>query len=109
MTPKDIFGIVVRSLGLPLLVYAFWYLAYGFAILAGMQEHGPGYRTGYFISGFLCLAISLYFLRGAPLLLRFSYPEKRRPTDENPPPLPPVFAPESLTPPPGHTVHPPNL
>ncbi len=89
MNPKDIFGVVIRSFGLSLLVYSLWYLAYGVAITVGLPERMPGYRTGYFISGFLFLVVSLYFLRGAPLLLRFSYPEKRRPTSEEASALPP--------------------
>ena len=93
MNPKDTFGIVIRSFGLLLLIYSLWYLAYGVATTVGMPERLPGYRTGYFISGSLFLVVSLYFLRGAALLLKFSYPEKRRSMGEEPTVLPPPLPP----------------
>ena len=74
MTPKDIFGIIVRTFGLSLLIYAIWYLAYGVATVAGLPEDEPGYMIGYFITGGIYLLIGGYLLRGAPLLVRYSYP-----------------------------------
>lgn len=74
MTPRDIFGIVVRTFGLSLFIYAIWYLAYGVATVAGLPEEGPGYMIGYFITGGIYFIIGLYLLRGAPFLIRFSYP-----------------------------------
>jgi hypothetical protein len=76
MRPVDVFGIIVRVFGLSLLVYALWYLVYGFSTLLGLSEQTSGYRISYFISGVTFLALSLYFLRGASHLIRFSYPDE---------------------------------
>ena len=76
MKPKDIFGIIVRVIGLVLLIYAIWFLIYGFATIMGYSEVNVGYKVSYFISGTTFLLLSLYLLRGAPLLVKYSYPEK---------------------------------
>lgn len=88
MKPRDVFGIIVRVFGLALAFYAIWYFIYGIATLAGMPEDEPGYLTAYFLSGGFCLVMGLYLLRGAPALIRFSYPgkEKSESESENPQP-----------------------
>jgi hypothetical protein len=77
MRPVEVFGIIVRVFGLSLLVYALWYLVYGVSTLLGLGETAGGYRLSYFISGFTFLILALYLLRGAPHIVRFSYPEQR--------------------------------
>ncbi len=74
MTPSQIFGIIIRVFGLTMSIYAVWYLVYGIATSLGLPEDMPGYRIGYFISGGTFLVLGLYLLRGAPGLVRFSYP-----------------------------------
>lgn len=74
MSPVEIFGIVVRTYGLSMSIYAIWYLVYGVATSMGLPEDAPGYGTSYYISGSLFLAVGLYFLRGAPAVIRLSYP-----------------------------------
>ena len=76
MSPAKVFGIVVRVSGLSLLIYSCWYLVYGLAIVFGLPEDQPGYKIGYFLSGFLFFVLSLYLLRGAPQLVRYCYPGK---------------------------------
>jgi hypothetical protein len=76
MSPAKVFGIIVRTVGLFLLVYAIWYIIYGVAAVLGLQTP-PNYKIGYFLSGFVFLAISLYFLRGAQALLKFCYPAEK--------------------------------
>ena len=78
MNPRDIFGIIIRTFGLSLFVYAIWFLAYGIATVAGLPEDVPGYKVGYFITGGVHFAIGLYLLRGAPGIIRFSYPSHHR-------------------------------
>jgi hypothetical protein len=78
MRPVEVFGIVVRVFGLLLLIYALWYLVYGISVLSGLSEEAGGYRISYFISGIMFLVLALYLLRGAPHILRFSYPENER-------------------------------
>ena len=74
MKPRNIFGIIVRTFGLSLFIYAVWYLVYGLATLAGLPEDSPGHMIGCFVTGGVYLLIGLYLLRGAPLLINFSYP-----------------------------------
>lgn len=76
MTPTKVFGVVVRGVSLVLLVYSVWYLLYGAATMLGMEGTQTNWRASYFVSGGFCLSISLYFLRGAPHLVRFCYPEE---------------------------------
>ena len=77
MSPSEVFGIVVRVFGLGLLVSALWYLADGIAIGSGfVNEHRFDVRA-FFVTGGLFLLLSLYFLRGAPYLVRFCYPLSR--------------------------------
>ncbi|MEN3365595.1 MAG: hypothetical protein V7606_2869 [Burkholderiales bacterium] len=77
MRPVEVFGIVVRVFGLSLLVYALWYLVYGVSTVLGLGGQAGSYQVSYFISGFTFLILSLYLLRGAPHIVRFSYPEER--------------------------------
>ena len=77
MTPSKIFGIIVRTFGLSLLIYAIWYLVYGIATIAGLPEDQPGYMIGYFLTGGVYLIIGLYLLRGAPFLIKFAYPPEK--------------------------------
>lgn len=84
MNPSQVFGIVIRVYGLTISSYAVWYLVYGIATSLGLPEDMPGDKIGYFISGSTFLALGLYFLRGAPGLVRFSYPtRKEEPKTEN--------------------------
>ena len=74
MKARDVFGVIVRTAGLSLTIYALWYLAYGIAMMAGLPEEEQGNRPGYFLTGFLFLVMGLYFLRGAPGIMGFAYP-----------------------------------
>jgi len=70
-----VFGIVARIFGLILLIYAIWYIVYGMATLVGLSGQQTG-KAIYFLSGITFLALSLYLLRGAPHIMKFSYPEE---------------------------------
>jgi hypothetical protein len=74
MKPSQVFGIVVRTFGLLFSLYGIWYLVYGVATTLGLPEDQPGYEESYYLSGIISLAAGLYLLRGAPFLMRFSYP-----------------------------------
>jgi hypothetical protein len=67
---KDVFGIVVRTVGL--LAVVTWPLAVLAVILVFQEMAG-------LILWPLCfyLLFALYLLRGAPLLVAFSYPQRR--------------------------------
>ena len=75
MKPRDIFGIIVRTFGVILVVYSLWYLLYGLLQLIGCeQEQKPGELLGNFLFGGVLFFLATYFLRGAPRLLNFCYP-----------------------------------
>lgn len=76
MKPSEAFALIIRVFGLGLLIYALWVLAYGIAFGFGLMDaRGVGIAP-YFLSGAVFLLLSIYLLRGAPHLVRFSYPEQ---------------------------------
>ena len=78
MAPKDIFGIIVRTIGLCLSLYAIWYLAFAVAVGSSiLAEEKPGDARAYLISGITFLAISAALLRGASRIVRFAYSEEQ--------------------------------
>lgn len=76
MTPGQCFGVVLRAFGLLVLVTSALYLysaAYTF-FYPGMPHNSTAAN---YLAGFvLTLAAGLYFLRGAPHVLRFAYPAR---------------------------------
>ena len=77
MSPAKMFGIVVRSLGLGLLVYSLWYLIYGIATTLGLQGAAAKYQAYFFLSGGFLLLVAIYLLKGAPQIIKFCYPEEK--------------------------------
>lgn len=73
MTPKDCFGLIVRTVGLLLLLLS---LPYFLAALVGifMREpivgQSPAYNVAY---GLMTLIVGHYCLRGAPRLIEIAY------------------------------------
>jgi hypothetical protein len=80
MTGRDLFGVILRVAGL-LVVYALWNLWFAFFRLVGMAGPKDLQVSWYFAFGVPALLLGLYFLRGAPHVLRFSYPDRRDGTD----------------------------
>lgn len=74
MRAPEVFGIVVRVFGLSMTVYSLWSLVSSIALsLAGVDV----ISVWFFISSIAGVVLGIYFLRGAPRLLRFSYPNER--------------------------------
>ena len=73
MNPQEIFGLIVRLLGLFVLFYSGWYLLFGICQLVGFEKDRTDMDT-YLFMGFIAMIIAIYLLRGAPHLVRFSYP-----------------------------------
>ena len=86
MTPRDCFGVVVRSVGLVLLLGILYQLLTGLwlAIGAGRALFGFSYLFYLLLCGVGGLVVSLYLLRGAPDLVRFCYPDPPRPPSSRP-------------------------
>ena len=77
MKPKDIFGIIVRTIGVILVLFSFLYF-YGAVAASFKPELGRGAPPIYHIGfGFILLAIGTYCMRGAPKWLDFAYPDER--------------------------------
>ncbi len=73
MKAKEIFGLIVRVVGLFSLLYGGFYLLSCLYILAGSPvREGFGIRQ-YFLAGVAYVLAGLYLVRGAPHLLRFAY------------------------------------
>jgi uncharacterized membrane protein len=72
MKPSEIFGIVVRTVGLILTLIAFSQICFALLNTVG---GGPGYASGYFF-GIPGLVVGLWLLRGAKSLVSFAFPEQ---------------------------------
>ena len=74
MRPSEVFGIVIRVFGLSMTVYSLWSLASSIALsFSGVDV----VSVWYVISAVAGLVLGIYFLKGAPLVLHFSYPHER--------------------------------
>jgi hypothetical protein len=74
MKPAEIFGIIVRTIGLLMIVPATLSGAYG---LLGALMGGPTVTIAIFVLSFPLVAVGLWMLRGAPSLVEFAYPSRR--------------------------------
>jgi hypothetical protein len=73
MKARDIFGLILRVAGLIGAYYGGFYLMSSLYCLTGVPEReGFGARQ-YFLAGMVYMVVGLYFLRGAPHVLRFAY------------------------------------
>lgn len=68
MTPRDVFGIIVRTIGLLLLITWIWVLIPSIASRSGY---------GIFLSFVLC-TIGGYLLKGSRLVMELAYPTKTK-------------------------------
>ncbi len=65
MKPKEVFGIIIRTIGVLTLLY-------GLTIVMALGAWWPrSFST--FLHYVAWLALSLWFIRGAPSLVRFAY------------------------------------
>ena len=74
MTPQQCFGVVIRTVGLLLLVGSLYFLFTAAYLLASTLQRLHSPPSTYALYGAAAGLLSLYFLRGAPLLMRFCYP-----------------------------------
>jgi len=83
MKPSDIFGVVVRTIGLCLMLYALWYLLFAVAEVGGiLAEQSPGEERVYFLNGLGALIVALFLMRGGRRITRFSYPGEDKGKDD---------------------------
>ena len=75
MKPSDVFGICVRVIGLFGFLGGMAYIIASLCMALWGQAEYRGFQTGqYFVYGIFFGGTGLYFLRGAPFLVRFAYP-----------------------------------
>jgi hypothetical protein len=78
MKPKDAFGVVVRTIGLILVFTGALYLLSALVVCVA-----PAFRPNlspawhYLAHGVIGGLFGLYFLRGAPGIVRFAYPNEK--------------------------------
>ncbi len=73
MKPSELFGVVVRSVGLLIVLPS---LGLQFFALLDLVGGGPGNAVGILILSIPALLVGLWLLRGAPGIVAFAYPEK---------------------------------
>lgn len=81
MTAREIFGVLVRFVGLLLVLYGIRALVLFFqagSAVAGVGD-GSGAKLALLAIALLALVIGAYLLGGAPSLMSYSYPESPRP------------------------------
>ena len=81
MNPRNIFGFVIRLVGLYLTLMGLWYLAYAAGQVCGAAQDTPHEMVGYFVAGVPSLLLGLVFLRFARQIVRFTYPGNRDDSD----------------------------
>ena len=74
MTPREYFGLIVRTIGLLLLVFGLYELLTCIYVLVTPSRRHLAPSPAYGTFGLFYVIVSLYLLRGAPALMRFCYP-----------------------------------
>lgn len=73
MKPSDIFGVVVRTIGLLLIMGSMWAVFWAFVIIL---FGGPGSFVGMIIGSIPSLFVGVWFLGGAKAIIRIAYPDE---------------------------------
>jgi hypothetical protein len=89
MKARDVFGLMVRLIGLGVLLYSLWYLV--FAIASSLKllcstthdgDTGVSYALEYYAFGVLVFIIGMLILRFSREMVRFSYPKNKDDADD---------------------------
>lgn len=70
MNASDLFGVIVRTIGLLMLLAALWQISWALLNLVG---GGPGNAVALLLSGIPTLLLGWWFLRGARWLVSCAY------------------------------------
>jgi hypothetical protein len=81
MKAKEIFGLILRVVGLCALLYGGFYLLTCLYILTGYPEREGFGIPQYLVAGVVYGLLGLYFLRGAPHLFRIAYGQDDSPSN----------------------------
>ncbi len=75
MAPRDIFGIIVRTIGVLALTAGATYLISTLIVLLSPETPHKSPLTAYVLASGVWFLLSIYLIRGAPHLVRLAYPE----------------------------------
>jgi hypothetical protein len=83
MKPNELFGVIVRTVGLLCLIYGGWYLLYWVALNPDLfkGQDLDGARL-YLTSGVAFVLAGAFLMRGAHWFVNFSYPPSSRHADD---------------------------
>ena len=84
MKPRDCLGVVIRTIGVLVLFVSGLYLYSASAVLIAPETPHTSNPPRYLLVFAVTLVIGLYFLRGAPHLMRFAYGDERKDSDDSP-------------------------
>ena len=82
MKPRDLFGVVIRCIGVLMAIGSVLYLYSALVVLLTPDTPNASSPLIYIGMCVLLLILSVYFLRGAPRLVRFAYREERENGDD---------------------------
>lgn len=74
MKPSELFGVVIRTIGLLLLMSAVSQIIWA---MVNMIGGGPGNAAVMLLIGIPCFLVGSWFLRGAPILVSYAYKTDR--------------------------------
>ena len=84
MKARDLFGVLIRVLGMILVLYAIWNLSFAVAFSISLL-HGTSHdsdMSAYYIFGVPALVVGIGLLRFGRQIVRFSYPTNKDDSDE---------------------------
>jgi hypothetical protein len=73
MAAPDVFGVIVRTVGLLLTIYALWHLVYGLGILGFKEEEHRIERGNYLRFGVVAGSMGLFLMFGAVWITSWAY------------------------------------
>ncbi len=73
MKPQELFGVVIRTIGLLLSLSSLWFF---FMALLSVIGGGPVSPIGLIIYGIPTLFVGVWFLGGAPLIVSLAYQQE---------------------------------
>ena len=82
MKAKDIFGIIVRTVGLGIFLYSIWNLGFGMVTVLGFFGGSqPGAATAYFTFGVPAAIVGILLMVLGRQIVRLCYPNNKDDSD----------------------------
>ena len=82
MKARDLFGVLIRVLGMILVLYAIWNLAFAVAFNITLLTSHDSDMSAYYTFGIPALVMGFGLLRFGRQIVRFSYPTNKDDTEE---------------------------